>query len=183
MPDYKPNQIIRVFAVLALIAALVLVVVVIVTTGGGSSGNGGGGSTQKSHISKAGRQAVHKGVWIVRPGDTLGKISLKTGIAVDTLTQLNPEVDPQTLLEGQQIKLTASSGEAGGGNGGAQAKQPPALSNRGQAAVSSGVWIVRSGDTLTSISDETRIPITTLVQLNPGLDPQTLTEGQRIALR
>jgi LysM repeat protein len=182
MPDYKPNQIIRVFAVLALIAAFVLVVIVIATTGGGSSG-GNGGSAQKSQVSKAGRRALHRGVWIVHPGDTLGKISLKTGIPVDTLVQLNPDVDPQTLLQGQQIKLTASSGESGGGNGGAQAKQPPALSSRGQAAVSSGVWVVRSGDTLTSISDETRIPTYTLIKLNPGLNPQTLTVGQRIALR
>jgi LysM repeat protein len=182
MPDYKPNQIVRVFAVLALIAALVLVVVVIVTTGGGSSG-GGGGNSHKSHVSKAGRRALHRGVWIVHPGDTLGSISLKTGIAVDTLTQLNPDVDPQTLLQGQQIKLTASSGGSGGANGGAQGKPAPVLSNRGQAAVSSGVWIVRSGDTLTSISDETRIPTYTLLKLNPGLNAQTLTVGQRIALR
>jgi LysM repeat protein len=182
MPDYKPNQIVRVFAVLALIAALVLVVVVIVTTGGGSSGDGGG-NAQKSHISKEGRRALHRGVWIVHPGDTLGRISLKTGVPVDTLVQLNQDVDPQTLLQGQQIKLTASSGESGGGNRGTQTKPAPTLSSRGQAAVSSGVWIVRSGDTLTSISHETRIPITTLVQLNPDLNPQTLTEGQRIALR
>ena len=34
MPDYKPNQIIRAFAVMALIAAFVLVVVIIATSGG-----------------------------------------------------------------------------------------------------------------------------------------------------
>jgi LysM repeat protein len=105
MPDYKPNQIVRAFAVLALIAAFVLVIVVLVTSGGGGSGGGDNGSAQKATISKVGRQAVRKGVWIVHSGDTLGKISLKTGIDVTTLQTLNPNVDPQTLLEGQRIAL------------------------------------------------------------------------------
>jgi LysM repeat protein len=104
MPDYKPNQFVRVFAVLALIAALILVVVVVATSGGGG-GDGGGGKAKKTHISKAGRRAVDKGVWIVHAGDTLGAISLKTGIDEDTLQALNPDLDPQTLLEGQRIAL------------------------------------------------------------------------------
>jgi LysM repeat protein len=104
MPDFKPNYFVRVFAVLALIAALVLVVVVIVTTSGGSDDGGEGGDT-KAEVSKVGRKAVRKGVWIVQPGDTLGKISVKTGIDETTLLQLNPDLDPQALLEGQRIAL------------------------------------------------------------------------------
>jgi LysM repeat protein len=104
MPDFKPNYFVRALAVIALIAALVLVVVVIVTTSGKSSDGdkGGGGSAE---VSKVGRKAVHKGVWIVRSGDTLGKISVKTGIDESTLLQLNPDLDPQALLEGQRIAL------------------------------------------------------------------------------
>jgi len=104
MPDYKPNQIVRAFAVVALIAAFVLVAFVVATSGGGS-GSGDGGSAHKAKISKVGRRAVRRGVWIVRPGDTLGSISLKTGIDVTTLQSLNPDLDPQTLLEGQRIAL------------------------------------------------------------------------------
>lgn len=106
MPDYKPNQILRAFAVLALIAALVLVVLVVATSGGGSGGGGGGNAQKsKSSISKAGERALQKGVWIVRPGDTVGAISLKTGIDEDTLLQLNPDLDPHALREGQRIAL------------------------------------------------------------------------------
>jgi LysM domain len=105
MPDYKPNQFVRAFAVLALIAAVVLVAVVVVTSHGGGDDDGGKGEGHKNHISKAGRQAIHKGVWIVQPGDTLGEISLKTGIDETTLQALNPDLDPQTLLEGQRIAL------------------------------------------------------------------------------
>jgi LysM repeat protein len=42
---------------------------------------------------------------------------------------------------------------------------------------------VRSGDTLTSISIETGVPVETLQQLNPGLDTQALQPGQRLRLR
>ena len=104
MPDYKPNYFLRAFAVLALIAALVLVVVVIVTTSI-DSGDGDDGNGDKAEVSKVGRKAVRKGVWIVQSGDTLGEISVKTGIDESTLLQLNPDLDPQALLEGQRIAL------------------------------------------------------------------------------
>jgi hypothetical protein len=104
MPDYKPNQFVRVFAVLALIAAVVLVVAVVATSGGGG-GSSNGDSQHKTHISKAGRRAIRRGVWVVQPGDTLGAISIKTGIVQAKLQALNPNIDPQTLLEGQRIAL------------------------------------------------------------------------------
>jgi LysM repeat protein len=104
MPDFKPNYFVRALAVIALIAALALVVVVIVTSSGGSS-DGEKGDGGKAKVSKVGQKAVHKGVWIVHSGDTLGKISVKTGIDQATLMQLNPDLDPQALLEGQRIAL------------------------------------------------------------------------------
>jgi LysM repeat protein len=104
MPDYKPNPAVRALAVLALIAALVLVIVVVATSVGGLGG-GDNGNSQNADVSKVGRQAVRKGVWIVRSGDTLGEISVKTGIDERTLLQLNPDLDPQALLEGQRIAL------------------------------------------------------------------------------
>ncbi len=38
-------------------------------------------------------------------GDTLGSISEKTGIPIEKLQELNPELDPQQLNSGQKIKL------------------------------------------------------------------------------
>ena len=104
MPDFKPNYFVRALAVLALVAALVLVVIVIVTSSGGSSDENNA-KKGKSDVSKVGRKAVRKGVWIVQSGDTLGEISVKTGIDQTTLLQLNPDLDPQALLEGQRIAL------------------------------------------------------------------------------
>jgi hypothetical protein len=46
-----------------------------------------------------------------------------------------------------------------------------------------GVYIVRTGDTLGGIAEKTGVPIERLQELNPTLDPQALTSGQRIKLR
>ena len=106
MPDYQPNPVVRVIAVVALVAAFVLVVFVIATSGGGSGGGGNGDAqTQTVGQTKEGQKAVAAGVWIVHSGDTLGKISEETGVDVDKLVQLNPDLDPQALLTGQRIAL------------------------------------------------------------------------------
>ena len=106
MPDYQPNPVVRVIAVIALVAAFVLVVAVIATSGGGSSSNDGGDASSNTVTrSREGRLALRNGVWIVHSGDTLGKISEETGVDVDKLVQLNPNLDPQALLEGQRIAL------------------------------------------------------------------------------
>jgi LysM repeat protein len=106
MPDYKPNQFVRVFAVLALGLAFVAIVAVIATSPGGSDGGNDNGSQVKTTAeTKRGRAAVDRGAWIVQSGDTLGHIAEETGIDVDTLAQLNPNIDPQVLHEGQRIKL------------------------------------------------------------------------------
>lgn len=44
-------------------------------------------------------------------------------------------------------------------------------------------YTVQAGDTLGSIAEETGLTVGRLQELNPGLDPQTLTTGQRIRLR
>ena len=41
----------------------------------------------------------------VKAGDTLGSIAEKTGIPIEKLQELNPELDPQQLVSGQKIKL------------------------------------------------------------------------------
>lgn len=42
---------------------------------------------------------------------------------------------------------------------------------------------VKPGDTPSSIAEETGVPLEDILRLNPDLDPQTLSPGQRIRLR
>jgi hypothetical protein len=41
----------------------------------------------------------------VRPGDTLGVIAERTGLSVERLQELNPDLDPQALATGKRLKL------------------------------------------------------------------------------
>ena len=44
-------------------------------------------------------------------------------------------------------------------------------------------YTVRPGDTPSSIAEETGVPLEEILRLNPDLDPQTLSPGERIKLR
>ena len=106
MPDYRPNQFARVIAVAALVAAFFLIVFVIASSGCDSDDGDDSPSTeQSSGPSREGEKAVEKGVWVVREGDTLAQISEETGIDVDEILAMNPDLDPQVLIQGQRIAL------------------------------------------------------------------------------
>jgi hypothetical protein len=51
------------------------------------------------------RQRRRRAFYRVQLNDTLGLISEKTGVPVETLEVLNPELDPQNLVVGQRIRL------------------------------------------------------------------------------
>jgi LysM repeat protein len=45
------------------------------------------------------------------------------------------------------------------------------------------VYVVKSGDSLSTISAKTGISVATLESLNPGIDPNALQTGQKLTLR
>ena len=79
---------------------------------GRSSGSDGGSSApsaDKPAVKKtATKPTAHepaKRTYIVRSGDTLSAISLETGVTVERLQALNPNIDVQALQPGQHLKL------------------------------------------------------------------------------
>ena len=44
-------------------------------------------------------------------------------------------------------------------------------------------YVVQNGDTLTSIAHETGVPVSKILELNPGVDPQILISGEKLKLR
>jgi LysM repeat protein len=81
----------------ALLAA-VLLFVITTSLGDSDSDDGKGGGRAKAEKSEG-------KFYTVEPGDSLTSIADKTGISVDKLTQLNPDLDPQALISGQRVKL------------------------------------------------------------------------------
>lgn len=97
----------RVAAPLALLAALIAVVAVIAVSGTGSSSSPDTPSPTRTTATRPVRhvRATPK-VYVVKAGDTLTVIADTTGVSLDEILQLNPEVDPNALQTGQHLKLT-----------------------------------------------------------------------------
>ncbi len=97
----------RVLAPLALVLALLAVYLVVT----GSMGIDDDASDEPETTSSKG---AHDGqgdgaetpkTYIVEDGDSFGTIAEKFGVSVERLVRLNPEVDPQTLNPGQELKI------------------------------------------------------------------------------
>ena len=97
----------RLLAPLALVACAVAILVVV----NGNSDSGGSkkttttatGSSKTTTTTPSARK--HRRRYIVKTGDVLSQIAIKTGVPLDVLEQLNPHVDAQSLHAGQKLKL------------------------------------------------------------------------------
>jgi LysM repeat protein len=104
--EKRTSAVARIFALLALVGAVVAVVVVV-------AGSAGGGSSSPSHHRGSGhlakketaRRKATPAIYIVKTGDRLISISFHTGVPVSRILALNPEVDPQILTAGEKLKL------------------------------------------------------------------------------
>jgi LysM repeat protein len=100
----------RFLAPLALAAVTVALIMVV-----SSSQNRAGDGTQPNRSSEATptasptseRAGERKGRrrYTVKPGDTPSSIAEKTGVPLEEILRLNPDLDPQTLSPGERIRL------------------------------------------------------------------------------
>jgi LysM repeat protein len=60
-------------------------------------------TTQSAKSTKRGAKRRRR--YVVKSGDTLSSISVKTGVSLATIQRLNPNLDAQTLRTGQKVKL------------------------------------------------------------------------------
>jgi LysM repeat protein len=102
----KRSWIARFIALAALAAAVVAIIVVASNTDLHSKTDHKGG--HKAHAQKENqpkKPRTKAKTYEVQSGDTLTSIAHKTGIPLAELQALNPEVDPQTLIAGEVLKL------------------------------------------------------------------------------
>jgi LysM repeat protein len=108
MPERRRRSPMRFLAPLALAAVAVAVVLVIGSAGSGGDDDKADGSRTTTTDRSARTDTTPRRVranYTVKTGDTLGAIAEKTGVSVERLQELNPELDPQALVSGQKIKL------------------------------------------------------------------------------
>ena len=103
--------------------------------------------------------------YTVQHGDTLSGIAAEFGTEVSVLLALNDEIDsPHDIFVGQQIRVPDNV-VRGFDNG-------PAPTT----------YVVRSGDSLSAISDRFGLDLETLLALNPGVEPHRLFIGEELVL-
>ena len=86
------------------------------------------------------------------------------------------------------IVIASSGTDDSSDNGNGGSPQVEQTSTTGQTTtaepeVSGRFYTVKTGDTLAAISEQVGVPVTTLQELNPALDPQALVSGQKIRIR
>jgi LysM repeat protein len=97
----------RIFAPLSLVACAIAVLVIVNhnnSSSGGSDTTKPPAATSTVSTTKQSTKKTPKS-YIVKQGDVLSAIAIKTGVSLDTLIRLNPKVDAQTLHAGQKLKL------------------------------------------------------------------------------
>ena len=112
MHESGPRSPARLLAPLALVLFALAVAVVVLSSSVGDDGDGGtdssagtGTTAQTTTTSTTTTTTPQRSTYTVKTGDTLGLIAEKTGVSVERLQELNPELDPQALLSGQKINL------------------------------------------------------------------------------
>jgi LysM repeat protein len=80
--------------------------------------------------------------------------------------------------------VTSSQNQPGGSSAPNQSSgTSPVASPTAQKPKGRRRYTVKTGDTPSSIAEKTGVPLEEILRLNPDLDPQTLSPGQRIKLR
>ena len=98
--DLRQNFL-RLLALIALAAAAIVLIVVVTSSLPDSGDDGKDGGAKQAKADKGSGDKFY----IVQPGDSLSTIAEKENIDLDTLEELNPDLDPQALSTGQQVKL------------------------------------------------------------------------------
>jgi len=97
----------RIFAPLSLVACAVAVLVIVNSNNKESDGSTSSNPPAQTSTVTTDKQTTKKTRkhYVVKPGDVLSAIAIKTGVPLETLIRLNPDVDAQSLHAGQKLKL------------------------------------------------------------------------------
>ncbi len=83
-----------------------MIILIATTLGGGGDGGGSGGGSHHAGASGHSHASAHTPKYYeVQSGDTLTSIAHETGVPVSRILQLNPGIDPQILISGEDLKL------------------------------------------------------------------------------
>ncbi len=109
--------------------------------------------------------------YFIKAGDTLYKIAQQFNTTVEAITTLNPGIDPNKLQVGQEICVPGRRPGPGPGPGPGR-----------RCPVGSFAYAIQAGDTLFKIAQRNNTTVQAIVNLNPGINPNSLQVGQVICV-
>jgi len=110
--------------------------------------------------------------YIVKKGDTLSSISKNTGVPVEKIKQYN-NIESSNINVGQKLVLKKQDQQS------AKAKSTETIYKNQKI---SETYIVKKGDTLSSISKKTGVPVDEIKKLN-NLKNSKISTGQKLVLK
>jgi LysM repeat protein len=116
-------------------------------------------------------------VYIVRPGDTLGRIARLFNTTVETLAQLNGIVNVNQIQVGQQLMLPEPSQPEPSAQATSTGTTTPPVSAQPQT-----IYTVRPGDSLYKISIMFGVPIAQIAQANNLSNRNRIYVGQTLII-
>jgi membrane-bound lytic murein transglycosylase D len=125
-----------------------------------------------SRGSASARRRAGGGIHVVRSGDSLWNIARRTGVDVKTLARMNGLSADAQLRPGQKLNVRGSGTPAAGG-----AARAPATDPEGSRRVT---YVVRSGDTLSSIARVLQVSVASLRSWNDLGRRNVIRPGQKL---
>lgn len=110
--------------------------------------------------------AVRYNIYVVKKGDTMYSIAKRYGTTVPVLQSINRIADPTTLYVGQELRVPKATPTSG------VAKTQPKVGTK--------TYVVKKGDTLSSVARKFQTSVVTLQRLNKFSNPNDLVAGMTI---
>lgn len=101
--------------------------------------------------------------YTIKAGDTFYSIARRFNVSLDDLLEANPGVDPDRLMIGQIICIPLAT--------------PPVTCPEGTRS-----YIIQAGDTYYSLARRNNVTVESIIQANPGINPDALLIGQTVCI-
>ncbi|MEM7093486.1 MAG: LysM peptidoglycan-binding domain-containing protein [Actinomycetota bacterium] len=111
-------------------------------------------------------------VYTIQEGDLLGSIATKFNVTPDVILRANPDLNANVLFAGDTIRIPGAT-------------TVNTIDEDREAARDAGEpidYVIVEGDSLGAIATTWTVTIASIVESNPGLEPNTLQIGQLIVI-
>ncbi len=111
--------------------------------------------------------------YIIQAGDTYSALARHFNTSVEAIAKANPGVNPNALQVGQNLCIPGAVPEI---------PEKPAPEPSFTCPPGSFVATIQAGDTLSALAQKYHTTVEAILELNPGLDPNSLQVARRVCI-